>query len=333
MVTPARDLARIRYASEFPRFKAAAEASRSLLLNLIQNEGISDAFIKVRAKEISSFVKKSRKYGDDCWARTTDKVGAQVVVHTLAEVRQMRICLEASPAGLQHVETTEKSPYTGDPRALGYAGVHVQVSLTDSTTSDGEQIECEIQLRTQAQDVWSYLEHGLIYKPVIDPSQGIARKVARLSVLVEMFDEEVDTVMDELTSDPRYRNALLLREAERWFLTFATEPGDRDLSVEVLDQINASLDDLEVGLYRGKLAAFVDERRLQIEDALKDYGVGSDYEKEFTYFLFTQPEALIVWERLESKPLAIARAVKGTDLEAAVGALADVWGIPLPGTA
>jgi putative GTP pyrophosphokinase len=47
----------------------------------------------------------------------------------------------------------------------------------------------QIQLRTQAQDVRAYLEHGLIYKPVIRRSPEIARKVARLSVLVEMFDE------------------------------------------------------------------------------------------------------------------------------------------------
>lgn len=286
--------------------------------------------MKVRAKEISSFVKKLRKYGDDCWDKTTDKVGAQIVLHTLSEVRHLREVLEGGAEGLGYIETTDKSMYTGDPRALRYTGVHVQIQLPDVSTSDDLPVECEIQLRTQAQDVWAYLEHGLIYKPLIDPSPAIARKIARLSVLVEMFDEEVDTVITELEQDPRYGSALLLHEAERWFLTFVSEPGERDLSLEVLDQIRPSIDVVDAVSYGPTLASFVAEHRTQIEDALRDYGSGSDYEGDFTYFLFSQPEALIIWERVESKPLALARTVRNTELEPAVEALADVWGRPLP---
>lgn len=286
--------------------------------------------MKVRAKEISSFVKKLRKYGDDCWNKTTDKVGAQIVVHTLAEVRHLREVLESGVEGLGYIDTTDKSMYTGDPRELRYTGVHVQIQLPDLSTSDDLPVECEIQLRTQAQDVWAYLEHGLIYKPLIDPSPAIARKIARLSVLVEMFDEEVDTVITELEQDPRYGSALLLHEAERWFLTFVSEPGERDLSLEVLDQIKPSIDVIDAALYGQTLASFVAEHRTQIEDALRDYGSGSDYEGDFTYFLFSQPEALIILERVENKPLALARMVRNTELEPAVEALADVWGRPLP---
>lgn len=327
--TTALDEARLRYIAEFPTFEGAAELLRQRLAGVLRNAGIPEAHVKVRAKEISSFVKKLHKYGDDCWDKTTDKVGAQVVVHKLSQVRDLRRLLEDGVEGLDYLETTDKSMYTGDPRELRYTGVHVQVRLLDVLTSDDLPVECEIQLRTQAQDVWAYLEHGLIYKPLIDPSPAIARKIARLSVLVEMFDEEVDTVITELEQDPRYGSALLLHEAERWFFTFVSEPGERDLSLEVLDQIKPSIDAAEASSYGQTLASFVAKRRTQIEDALRDYGSGSEYEGDFSYFLFSQPEALIVLERVETKPLALARTVRNTELEPAVAALADVWGSPL----
>lgn len=322
----ARDAARLRYIAEYPNFEAAAALLQDRLDRALKGEGIPDANVKVRAKEIASFVKKLHKYGGDCWEQTTDKVGAQVVTHTLAEVRQLRSCLEAGIDGLEYLRTEDKSIFSGDPKKLQYTGVHIQVRLPDQTTSDGLPVECEIQLRTQALDVWAYLEHALIYKPVISPSPEIARKVARLSVLVEMFDEEVDTVLGQLERDPRYASALLLHQAERWFLTFVSEPGEPELSLEVLDLVRESFDDDEMPTYPQTLAGFVYDYRDRIEDALRDYGSASEYAHEFNYFLFTQPEALIIWERVQNRPLALARVVKSTELEPAVEALADVWG-------
>lgn len=327
--TAALDKARLRYIAEFPTFKEAAEVLRKRLTVVLRDSGIPDAHVKVRPKEISSFVKKLRRYGDDCWEKTTDKVGAQIVVHKLTEVRSLREVLEGGVEGLGYIETTDKSVYSGDPRKLRYTGVHVQMRLPDIFTSDNLPVECEIQLRTQAQDVWAYLEHGLIYKPLIDPSAAIARKIARLSVLVEMFDEEVDTVITELEKDPRYGSALLLHEAERWFLTFVSESGDRDLSFEVINQIKPSIAASEASSYGQALASFVVEHRQKIADAMRDYGSGSEFEVDFNYFLFTQPEALIVWERVERRPLALLRTIRDTELESAVAALADVWGRPL----
>jgi ppGpp synthetase/RelA/SpoT-type nucleotidyltranferase len=41
----------------------------------------------------------------------------------------------------------------GDVGELFYPGVHVQVVVDGAATADGEPIECEIQLRTKAQDL------------------------------------------------------------------------------------------------------------------------------------------------------------------------------------
>lgn len=322
----ARDAARLRYIAEYATFQRAAELLKEQLTNALRSHGIPYANITVRAKEISSFVKKLRKYDDDCWEKTTDKVGAQLVVHTLEAVQQLYEVLKAGIEGLEYVGETDKSPSNRDPKVFGYSGLHVQMRFLDITAGGDEPIECEIQLRTQAQDAWAHVEHGLIYKPVIEPSPTIARKIERLSVLVEIFDEEVDSVIAELRQDPHYDSALLLHEAERWFLTFVTEPGERELSLEVIDQIKSSISADQRGAYARTLATFVAKNRTQIANALHDYGVGSSTEGDFNYVLFTQPESLILWERIENARLALTGSVRGTEIAPAVAALADVWG-------
>ncbi|GHE08158.1 GTP pyrophosphokinase [Klenkia taihuensis] len=320
--------ARQRYIAEYPNFQQAAGSLKIQLERLVDQERITGARVKVRAKEVSSFVKKLRKYGDDCWDKTTDKVGAQVVVGTLADVRQIRTALEAGTDGLEHLHSDEKSPVLSNPQALTYAGVHVQVRLED-LMSGGEPIEAEVQLRTQAQDIWANLEHGLVYKPVVAPSLAIQRKIARLSVLVEMFDEEVDAAMGQLSQDARYEPALLLREAERLFLTMVTQSGEPELSLEVLSRLLENWGISDWSNYAGDLRSFVTEQNAKLRDVLLEYGEESSYAQEFNYVLFTQPESLILLEMIENRPVTVARAFRGTDLEPAVAALADVWGAPL----
>lgn len=326
----AMDAARLRYIAEYPNFVAAAARAQQLVDELVQQQGVTQAHIKVRAKEIASFVKKLRKYGDDCWERTTDKVGAQISTRTTAEARRLRSCLEAGVGGMAYLETTDKSTFSSDPRQLRYSGVHVQVRLEGCMTSDGEPIECEIQLRTQTQDIWASLEHALVYKPDLELPGELQRKVLRLSVLVEMFDEEVETVIAHVEQDRRHRSARLLRQAERWFLTIVSDPGEKELSLEVLDAIMSSFSDDEISGYAETLERFVDANRDKIHAALMEYGQGSSYSEQFNYFLFTQPESLVIWERLEARAVALSGAVRGSDIETAVEALADVWGRPLP---
>lgn len=326
-----REAARLRYIAEFGNFENAAEVLLERINNTLKINGVAGVLVKVRAKEVGSFVKKLLNYGENCWEKTTDKVGAQIVTRTLDEVRLLRKIFEAGADGLDYMETTDKSPYSGNPKLLQYSGVHIQIKLPDCTTSDSMPIEAEIQLRTQAQDVWAYLEHGLIYKPIIDPTPEVERRIARLSVLVEMFDEEVDAVDSEVKRDPRYESAMLLREAERWFLTFHSQPGQSELSLEVVEQIRGSFADDEIAGYSESLKEFVASHREQIEDAIRDYGVGTKFEGEFNYVLFTQPESLLIWERIENRPASLRRVVGGTDIGPAVETLLNVWGHSLEG--
>lgn len=324
-----QDLARERYIAESPSFEKAGGVVKRSLEDIVHRAGVNNANVKVRVKSIASFVKKLKKYPVDCWDKTTDKVGAQVVVQTLQDIERLQQILESSGSGLTHLSTKGSAEFLTDPRSLRYAGVHVQVVVPDCHTSDDLPIECEIQLRTQAQDVWASIEHGLVYKPLIKPSLEIERKIERLSVLVEMFDEEVDKAMHTILGDPRYDDALLLRAAENLYHGFASEPGLTELSFEVLSIISPAFvadDRVDYGV---RLTEFAAEQHDLIDAMYSQYGSASSFAQNYAYFLFTQPESLIILERLFIRPMALQQAIQGSDIEVAVGNLAAAVGRPL----
>lgn len=322
------EAARVRYIAEHAHYQAAAGTVAPLVSALLASCGLSHLHFKARAKEIGSFVKKLRNYEVDCWNKTTDKVGVQITTETLGQLRRLRTALEASAPGLLYIATTDKLS-SSDPRSLHYSGVHVQVTVEGVATSTGEPIECEVQLRTQSQDIWASLEHRLIYKPVIEPSRTVARKIARLSVLVEMFDEEVDHAMTEVENDPRYENALLLRAAEGLYHSFVTEPGEDDLSFEVLDIIGDAFAADERAGYSDTLSTFVADHRDQLSDKIEQFGIHSGFAGQFAYVLFSQPESLILFERITNRRMLLAEAVAGTEIADAVSILAEAWGTTL----
>ena len=109
---------------------------------------------------------------------------------------------------------------------LHYPGVHAQVTVPGAQTADGKPIEAELQLRTKSQDLWAVVSHKLDYKGAITPAKQTRRRILRLSVLAEMFDQEVGIAMNELAADPAYVNARYLQVAEAEYLRFVGEPGN-----------------------------------------------------------------------------------------------------------
>jgi len=329
-MTAAND-ARQRYVDEFEFFRSAAEVLRKQLHAMCRQLGVG-ADITAREKQIGSFVKKIhlRKYTDP-WAQITDKVGARIVVDSLTSVEEIRRRLEQQTPtddGLTFFDVRDLA-LEADVKALFYPGVHAQVVIPGAQTSDGEPIEAEVQLRTTAQDAWSIASHKLVYKGVVDPGRQIRRRVLRLSVLIEMFDEEVGAAMNELASDPAYANAQLLHVAESEYLRFVAEPGEDELSLEVIDALSQALVD-ELTSYGALLRGFAEDNKEKLADIYSTYGVYSAFAGEFSYWLFSQPESLIVFHLIEQRPMALARAVRGSEIEGAVSRLFEGWGRQMP---
>jgi ppGpp synthetase/RelA/SpoT-type nucleotidyltranferase len=326
------DDARQRYVAEFSAFSAAAGSISDCLEQVARLAGVHAA-IDAREKTVSSFIKKLHVKGasySDPWRDVTDKLGARVIVETLGDLAKVRAIFEDVARCPVHVLRIEDKSEEADEAILFYPGVHIQVEVPGVTTSDGESIECEIQLRTKAQDLWSVPSHKLIYKPVLDPESETKRRILRLSVLVEIFDEEVERAMTEVASMPGYAEARLLAAAESHYFTFVGEPGEHELSLEVLGHLSVVIRDRKIEDYPAALDEFVATHREKLALAYEQFGPYSDSASEGAYWLVSQPESIIVWHLIETAPMHLASIISGTDLVETVRQLYAIWGSAFP---
>lgn len=322
------DAAREKYLFEYEHFEKAGQTMEAALTALLMSLGVRGQ-VEVRAKTVGSFVKKIHiNHYTDAWLEITDKLGGRVIVKTLDDLAKVRAAFEAEDPRFPVLWIEDKSE-KADVGTLFYPGVHVQVKVPGSVTSDGEVIACELQIRTKAQDLWSVPSHELVYKGLIKPPKQTRRRILRLSVLTEMFDEEVRLAMQEVAADPSYELAVLLRASEALYLSFVAEPGEDELSLEVLRIISPALPPAEPE-YMGLLTAFVKANKHKLSELFATYGVYSDFASQYAYWLFSQPESLIVLERASSAPQALAEAVEESEIKDAVKHLFAAWGVSMP---
>jgi putative GTP pyrophosphokinase len=289
-----------RYRDELPAFVEAARAMTGKLEEICKQAGVI-ATVSAREKDLGSFAKKimtKADYASDPWGMTTDKVGARVITQTLRDRSSVLEALQGSELQILWVDDKQKSVKADE---LYYPGIHVQVVVPDVRTGDGAPIECEVQLRTKAQDLWSVPSHTLLYKGVVKPPAETARRIWRLSTLVELFDEEVERAMSEVLNTPDYAEAYLLAVAEPRFYTFVQREGYRDLSIEVLHELTDVFPAAdERAAYGDTLGEFAEREHNRLSQLYRDYGPGSPFEGEGRYWLFSQPESLLLLERIAS---------------------------------
>jgi putative GTP pyrophosphokinase len=326
MLTPEQKAAWQRYRDQRPAFVEAAHAVGEAFANIARETGIECAVIS-RAKGVASFAKKiiDHNYADP-WAQTTDKVGARLIVGSLSDrARLLEAIREAgSPAIAGHV--VDKADQIG-PKSLGYAGVHFQVVVPPPHTDvNGDSIECEVQLRTRAQDLWAVAEHPLTYKGVVPATDRIKRRIYRLLTLVELFDEELEAAMSELRTLPNYASAELLRAAQTVFLGFTAEPGHDAMSFAVLKWLAPIIED--VPGYATTLELFAASHNDKIAHLIATYGTEIDER----YLILTQPESIVLLELIERAPMRLASELENSDLETLVIPLYALWGVSWPRT-
>lgn len=285
-----------------------------------------------RAKDVDSFVKKIvvRKDYDDPWARTTDKAGARAVVDDAVALESLHAALEEHWSDRLASATENKSEEL-KPEQLGYMGLHLHV-VAPSEHDDDEAIECEVQLRTAAQDVWSVVSHPLLYKaPTVVP-KDTKRRMARLMALVELIDEEVHRAMARLLDDPAYPAGLLTQQAEQAFFMASSWKHNWQLSQMVLPVLVESIPADERIEYGQQLLAFVATHTATLKRIYQQYGNGSELSDDPRYALLTQPEALVLFERSTNAEQMLLAAVTdgGNDLRWLIDPVLAIWGKPLP---
>ncbi|MFC8675080.1 hypothetical protein ACFUEN_20670 [Streptomyces griseorubiginosus] len=318
-----------RYRRERSRIEVAARLTAAHLRRRAARARIN-CEVSYRAKEVSSFVTKAQyKNYVDPWKQITDKAGVRVVVQHEGLLDPMLDLIQES---LNVVgEPEDDRLIVGAEDRLQYPRLHVQVIASgDQVSDDGKPYECEIQLRTEAIDLWARMSHKLMYKAEasVVPS-NVRRSLYRLIALIELYDLEVRRGVEAMAQYPDVAQSnRLLDEAEHLFRTFTEHKPRRDLSEEVVDVLVKAIPD--PGGYPERLSKFIDDRRADLERAYRDYGPESDhFLRHGRYILASQPESLIIFERLSSSKLLLHGRWVDELPESMLNDMADAWGVSL----
>ncbi|WP_411575874.1 hypothetical protein [Streptomyces mutabilis] len=318
-----------RYQRERPAVEVAAKLTAAHLRRRAARAKIT-CEVSYRAKEISSFVMKAQHKGyHDPWSQITDKAGVRIVVQHSGLLDQ---ALDLVSRSLTVVgEPEDDRLMVGAEDRLQYPRLHVQVvAFGDQAGEDGKPYECEVQIRTEATDLWARMSHKLMYKA--DSSavpSDVRRSLYRLIALVELYDLEVRRGVEALAQYPDVAlSNRLLDEAEHLFRTFTEHEPRRDLSEEVVDVLVKTIPD--PANYPSRLAEFAQSRRSDLERAYQDYGPASDhFLRHGRYVLASQPESLIIFERLSSAKMLLQGRWVDELPESMLNDMADAWGVSL----
>jgi ppGpp synthetase/RelA/SpoT-type nucleotidyltranferase len=281
---------------------------------------VSPAAIEGRSKDTSSLLKKAmRKSYESPWDQIRDKAGVRVTTTSEDEIATIEEVIRNEFEVLHY----EDKRLLLDPKKFDYLGVHFEVKVNADLELEEDDRICEIQVRTGAQTAWANMAHDLLYKAPIEPSPPLQRSLYRLIALVELFDSEVRRTKKAIMEEPGYSTGRLLAELEGEFLRLTARASDPELSRIVADALIPVLPMDEWDHYGAVLSAFVEENEEKLRRIYDDY-LNDDRNP-----LISQPESLLVFERLEHDRHHLEERWYEVLPETLIQSMGEIWGVPV----
>ena len=195
-------------------YEAYSEYFAKILQNIltILQEKISlsaQPTYKWRIKRFESYYKKVlRKEADKITAVNsiiclTDMLGIRLICAFLEDIN-------LAISQIKDIFEIREVEIKGDEKKVsefGYESIHVlikipesckpKIDLFDNLKPLGENLVCEIQIRTILQDAWAEVEHELIYKTEFNPlDTPLRRKLASLNAMLTLADITFQEIRD-----------------------------------------------------------------------------------------------------------------------------------------
>lgn len=321
-MTQARDPGQL-YRAAKPHLDAALE-SYLTEVRAVVDATVSDALVHGRVKSARSLIRKLRKDPSNprTWESISDKVGIRVICATRAD------CKAVDGALRSRWPDSDREVKKGAVDRLYYPGIHLSVTEEGFHDHEGSSLPCEIQIRTRAQDAWSVVSHKLLYKGVIEPPARMQRMIHRLTVVVEMFDDDVHRLFRKRRRLPMYEAALTLEALEGEYEAVTGEPVDGSPDLSIVSTLLQAYESPSEA--RKAVADYCLSERDDVADLLLRHLPEADTYVDSRDWLFTQPEVLLVLERSNAKPFLLAHAIENTDLEDVVRKVCISAERPLP---
>lgn len=311
--------------AEHEVWQTVASSVAARLVEEMRAAGV-ETEVTSRAKDPDSLLRKMVfRYQSDDLRVVTDKAGARVVVHMPSDVTAACDVVRRTFKVVKEEDIANR--YEAD--RFGYRGIHldarVQIPGIDPSSVVGDLL-CEVQVRTVAEHAWSVLSHMLTYNSPGEESipRAMRRRISRLVAIVELFDQEARAAEIEITERAEYRVHRLAYDLER---LYGRAVGDL---LDSLPRCEPELVEFLAPLYDDesehteRLTEFAAARANQLRT------VTQSYDSTISPFIH-QPEAFILWERLEHDAVAIASYWRASGYpDIFLENMATVWGIDLP---
>ena len=312
--------ARKKWIQEQPQFKQLGIELAEALIREIRREGIW-AEVESRPKEMDSLIRKLIQKREHTYDSLGDKVGVRVIVRFKDEIDPVLKIADR----LFDVSNVENTAGRLKPEVLGYLSFHatIRFRIGDARASGypPNKYSAELQVRTLAQHLWAEISHDSFYKnnETLRPlSNQLKRRVYILAGALELIDEEFNRIDREMPLVPELG---VLKALERHHYKLTTRRGDSNVSLDVIR--------LLVPLYgvgTGQIIAHLDEFYSGHEQILREvYGRAEEMPGR-SAFLF-QPEALMIYDLLESDPLRIRRVWNERYPEKELERIANAFGV------
>ena len=272
---------------------------------------VADAYVTGRVKTARSLIRKIRQDRGNprSWASIRDKVGVRVICST------RRDCSTANRALGERWVLLQRTVKTAGPDKLFYPGIHLIVEDAGVLDQNGDTIPCEIQIRTRAQDAWSVVSHKLVYKGVVKPPRRMRRMINRLTVVVEMFDDDIHRLFKKRAKLPSYATALALERTELAYERITGAPNDGVSDLTLMNTLLSAYADTERPKYGELIDAYCNEEVEALKLLIASHQPEAETYVDSRDWLFSQPEVVAVLERATKRPFLLANAVRDTDLE------------------
>lgn len=206
------DVALYSLRDEYDRYAAQCECGLRTVLarvnNLCSEMNLSEerspfASIEHRLKEFDSAVEKCKRRG---WENDInvikkemrDIAGIRIIVPYEDDIYTVKEALTMQPS----MTVVEEKDYVKEPKKNGYRSLHLIVEMDIYFMHTSKRIPVEIQIRTEAMDLWASQEHRLHYKNA-DPSPETVERFSALAKVLADFDKQAMALRDFRSSEEK----------------------------------------------------------------------------------------------------------------------------------
>jgi ppGpp synthetase/RelA/SpoT-type nucleotidyltranferase len=257
--------------------------------------------VRSRTKSINSILKKLLVKQDLTYDTMLDVVGVRVIVRYRPEIQRV---IEIVGGLFRCGEMDDKAVRLAED-GVGYLSIHTEARLTEDDAHirafPVDQFRAEVQMRTLAQHLWSEMSHDTFYKTdqeTIDPL--LRRRINLMAGLLEVADTEFSRLNKEAEEIPNMAEVGLLKRLESCYFQFTSERGNPDLSIDVI-KLLVPLYGIDTAAIGPRVEDFVQRHRDTIAGVFTEQLALPEPRSIF----FTQPEVLMLYERLEHDALAV----------------------------